>query len=463
MKFDDFLENRKNYGLLLSGFAILLVLFALFSNQLHFHDTPEYITLAKSLIKYDHTSLYITHSLIYPFILGSLLKIWPSIIMLKLVNLFWLFLISLVFIAFTKDKKAFLLWIFSPLIWFMGIQISPILPTAFLLILGYFLMKKFEKTNKKNYLLLSGLSFGLTLAIYFAAIFFIALFILFYFYKRPLKELIFFLIAFLIAFSLELLLDQIIFGFPLYTLIRTIGLNLIVVLGLHQAKEQAALQILTYGLSLQNWILLFIIISPLTFYIFKINFKEYYKEFFLIIISLLFYVLRGADIKYLLIFSPFVILLLSKSIKNKKTLLINGLLSFFIILYLISPFFGNTQDSQVISDLNNIHNDFKDINEFIAISPLYLDMLEWDNKDMEYIWYEEYQMSQNNQTVFRDYKYVVHTPENYYNDMVLDTYLQRKNNANFENVDILISAKHDIPEGFKPIKEYQVLVVSKKI
>ncbi len=88
--------DKKDYWML-SAFGLVLVLFAVFSSQVIFHDTAEYITIAKNFAGVNNVDLFSGHSLLYPFFIAIFLKILPSLTMVKLVNVLWLFLIGLSF------------------------------------------------------------------------------------------------------------------------------------------------------------------------------------------------------------------------------------------------------------------------------------------------------------------------------------------------------------------------------
>ena len=50
-------------------FALALIIFAVFSTKISFHDTSEYITVAKYLAGINNVNLFIGHSIVYPFII----------------------------------------------------------------------------------------------------------------------------------------------------------------------------------------------------------------------------------------------------------------------------------------------------------------------------------------------------------------------------------------------------------
>src|SRR3989338_4755290 len=82
---------------------------------------------------------------------------------------------------YTKNKKTLLLWITSPLIWFVGIEITPMLPLAFFFLLSYILFKKWENDGKKSSVMLSGFFLGFSLALWTGALILVLVFMLIFF------------------------------------------------------------------------------------------------------------------------------------------------------------------------------------------------------------------------------------------------------------------------------------------
>ena len=142
-------------------FAIALILFSVFSTKISFHDSHEFISIAKYFAGVENIDLFIGHSILYPFIMSFFIKFWPSFTMIKLINSLWIFLIGLSLLFHFKNKKAFILFAFSPLTWFISIQTTPVLPASFFFLLSYLF---FLKKHKKHNILFSGLFLGISIA-----------------------------------------------------------------------------------------------------------------------------------------------------------------------------------------------------------------------------------------------------------------------------------------------------------
>ena len=342
---------NKNHIFLI--FLAFLLVFSVFSSRVVFHDVPEYITVAKAMSGVGNLNVFSAHSVIYSFIISLFLRIIPSLITIKLINILWLALIGGVLLYWLKNKWAFLIFAFSPLTWYVGIQTSPILPASFFLLLSYVFFKREDIKFNRAY---SGLFLGLTFAIYTPMILVSLFFILIYFWRERVYNLLIFLTAFAIGVLPRIILDYFYFGNPLFSFIKYGGANLVVLLGLH--SETNSLQFLN-NLGI---FLIFFVISPLLLVglwrLFKTKLKHYQKEIvFLLVVSLILFV-RGGLLKYFIIISPIIILLLSKSL-TRREIKLHCILSIILIVIMTFTFFGTTTDSLIKADMKNILSDFK--------------------------------------------------------------------------------------------------------
>src|SRR3989344_492996 len=201
-------------------FSALLLTFVLFSTQITFHDTREYITVAKELAGIHNVNVHSGHSFVYPLYLSFFIKLVPSMQAIKVANALWLVAIAALMLIGTKSPKSFLLFATSPLVWWLSPQITPVLPAAFFLTLAYLSIKTFESRAKMAWLALAGLSLGLSFAFYEPMILPIALFMIFFFYEKLFKLMIFTAIFAVLGVLPRLVLDYYLFYNPLYSIIR---------------------------------------------------------------------------------------------------------------------------------------------------------------------------------------------------------------------------------------------------
>lgn len=431
-------------------FAIFLILFASFSQKIGFHDSSEYITIAKNFAGIENVDLFSTHSILYPLIIFPFLKIWPSVVMLKLINVFWIFLISLVLFFWLKDKRAFILFALSPLTWFVSIQTTPVLPASLFFLLAYIFLKK---DTIKYHLAYSGFFLGLSYAFYDPVIFLAVIFILTYFWDNRFYRVFSYLIMVGIGLLPRLILDYWIFKMPVYTMIRFFGTNMIVSLGLYPGTTNA--QILT------NLSALFIVfaISPFLFKLYKVKFKENKKDIIFLLISGILLLIRTAGLKYFLLISPIIIIHLSK-VLSKKEIKWHCILSIFIIIGLTANFFTYSQEKNIQEDLKEINEEFPNIDYLITGTheAVGLAMFSWNDKPY-FAWLEDYKAMEENRSSLTGYEFPFNSGVSLRDQFVISADFRRANNRTYEN-SIFVSARGEIP-GLEQDKCYRVLCLYK--
>src|SRR3989344_9503694 len=95
---------------ILAVFLLALILYAIFTTKTGIHDTGEYIVKAKDLAGLGNIEPYTFHSIIYSLFLSFFLRIFPSLITIKIINILWIFATGLLLYFYTKNKKTLLLW-----------------------------------------------------------------------------------------------------------------------------------------------------------------------------------------------------------------------------------------------------------------------------------------------------------------------------------------------------------------
>jgi hypothetical protein len=442
----------KKHYIYLAVFVFLLILFSIFSTKLGFHDSGEYITNAKYFAGIHNVNLFVGHSLIYPILMGLFLKIWTNVIMIKLVNCLWIFLIGVLMLFWLKNEKLFFLWTFSPLTWYVAIQTTPVLPASFFIFLAYLF---YHNKNSNYHYLWSGLSLGLACAVYTPMLLVALFFVVVYFWNFEFKKTIKYSVFVFLGFIPALVLDYSLFGNPIYTLIKYAGANLIVILGLHQ--QNSYFQLLTSLSTLS----LIIVISPFLFKIYKIDVRKYIGTIIFVILSSLAFFSGGALIKYFLIVSPILLLLLSE-VLSEKDLKIHCLISIVIALILISSFFGINNETQSQKDLKKIEQDYN--TKYIIGGPsesLFYSMLSWTNTPY-FVWLEDYQVSVQNKTSFRDYSFTFNSKVPTKDKLEITAVFERYENKTYDNYILVTSNKNfEGLEKFKLDRCYEKLCVYK--
>ncbi|MEM4245077.1 MAG: hypothetical protein QXR60_02650 [Candidatus Nanoarchaeia archaeon] len=435
-------------------FVIGLTLYVSLSTKIIFHDTPEYFEVTKDLAGYGNVGVYSTHSFVYTYFISFFVKIFPSILIIKLINMFWLILDAFLLSIFFNDKRVFLLFIFSPMVWIVSIQYSPILPCSFFILLMYTTFMRWESTGNKSYFFVSALSGGLTLALYEPSLIILLFFLVAFFYKKSFCTTLAFSFLMLPTFSLRLILDYFLTGFPFYSIVRYFGTNLAAVFGFNPGTKGFFHGFFSIETAYSPFLIL-----PLIFLFFKVDFSKNKRLLLFVLLSSLFLFVRGGLVKYFLLIAPFIFVLLSP-LMTKKLLVFNSILSVILIVLFSIPFFGADPTTLIYDDMRSIYTYYPSEH---YIDGAYVSLYYWGDQYKFYNIYE-YLHSVSNRPYYSDYGTVVNNKKvNLYQILELKAAL-KPNYGEDIITSPLIMKKNDTPlEGFKLLKCYQYLCVYTKV
>jgi len=442
---------KKKEIILLAIFLALLIAFVVTAKQTVFHDAPELYNLVKAFAGHANINAHSVHSMVYTYFLSYFVEIVPSLITIKIINVLWLFFIAFL-LYWYNYKKAFLLFIFSPVVWYIAPQLTNIMPAAFYTTVAYLEIKRWQKDRKLRHLLFVGLALGATYAVYSAMFLIIPLFLICFMRNVKLKELIPTTIAGLISYIPRPLLDFQLTHIPFYSEIRYFGNNLKAVLGLNQNGNPDMLLKLVKPQALFNALL----ISPLFFFIVRIDYKKYLNELIFLAISTVYFLGTRAGVKYMLIVIPIFYILLA-TVLTKKTMKWNIFLSLALIALVITPYMVSPEGNYA-SDFEEIKKDY-DIDGAVMRPDVAL--FYWGEE--KFVLPEEYGINRNNETIFSTFG--IESQPIYDSDKILrinlDLYLTEPIDTSNTNIWI---AKDDkkVPEEFVKDKCYQALCVFKK-
>ena len=435
--------KKKYLGL----FAIGLILFAIFTTKIGFHDCYEYITIAKYFGGISNINLFSTHSILYPLIIGLFLKIVPTILTIKLINVLWVFLIGIVLLCWLNKKWAFILFATSPLTWFLSVQTTPVLPASFFFLLSFILFEKEIKYSK----IYSALCLGLSIAFYTPMILIGGIFLLVYFWDKKCYDAFIYSVFLGIGFFPRLIVDYFFLGNPVYSIMRYFGTNFLISLGMNPNISG------TYLTNILGILLIFVGISPLLFKLYSVDFKTYQKEIIFLALASAILLIRTASLKYFFLISPIILILLAKKL-TKKEIKLHVLLSIVIIIFLCFGFFGQTRDVLMKQDLEQIFSEYPD--RQIVAGPFEANgfaALLWKNEPGIY-WFMDYQAQVENKTELKSYSFEF-MPNIPIREKIVFSgeFIRPYPEQSYENI-IVVSEKQDL-EGFNKINCYESLCV----
>lgn len=460
-------QKNNIFTLFLIIFIILAFLFCLFAKQIDFHDAPGYITVAKEFAGLSISQVFTGHASLYPFFMSLFLKIFPYYLTVKLVNASWLILIGLVLYLITRNIKSFVLWMFSPLVWYVSIIVTPLFIVSFSLIFAYFCLVRWEKSHKKIYFMLSGLSLGLGMSVWSGALVFASFFLIIFFFNKRVKKLVYYLMFIFPFIILRFVFDTIIFGFPLYSYVRSFGTVIARRLG-YTSGSAADSFLLREGF--WNFIRLTFFVSPLAFFIYKLDFKKYKRELAFILFSGLFIIYYNVDF-YPILIAPFFVVLISK-VLSKKQVIVSVLISIVITILLTYHYFDNNYENLIIAeDLHDIYKDFgyeKVIGGDViwgSFSTEALNAAYWYDTKPKVLWASDYKMFLKNQTDTSHYMITSNPKINTIRILELSAKVRRNTDLDdeFEGLPLLAYENEKVPEGFEKIKCYRLICVYEKI
>jgi hypothetical protein len=355
------LSQKKKIDIGIKLAIIIFALLATISLLTNYHgstDVGDYADVAKFFAGDYSAKIRTSHSVFFGLIHSPLLKIFKTFTILKIANLFWLALIaiSLYFIS-GKDKRALILFLISPVVWFMGPWINPIQLATLFFLWGYFFIDNFDKTKECKYILYAGILFGLSWSTWTTVIVPIFLIAITFFFNRNVNYFVLFIISILIGILPLFIIDYVLYSFPFYSLIKSFSANLIVVTFLGDKN--------IYGVNTiaNSFIDLLVVIISLPAFIYMLYHKNFFinkkRQITFLTLGVLFFLVVNPQIRYILLLWPIIILYLSK-VLDKKKFRIQVMIFLVVSLLITLPYAIQIKYSTNSPDITGIFNNFGD-------------------------------------------------------------------------------------------------------
>ena len=475
--------NKFNLAAFIAFSAVLLA-FSLSVTRITFHDTHEYITVAKEIAGIHNVNVHSGHSFVYPVYLSVFVKLFPSMQAIKFANVLWLIALAGLLAFGVKSAKPFLLFATSPLVWWLSPQITPVLPAAFFFTLAYLAVKRFEQGQQRiGWLAVCGLSLGLSFAVYdLPMLLLIGLLVLFFFYEKHFRDVIIMSIFIFLGTLPRFGIDYYFFHNPFYSIIRFIGSNISISHGIANKMPSIA--------NLFNpWYVatILLVITPLLILSYTVDWKKHWRECLMLALLFLFFWWRaapvdgllqsaGRGVKYFLLFAPILFLVLSSKIKNKY-IMVGAIVSILVVTAAITGnfiehskneatgergfnFFGETRDAAIAKDMLDISNDgyVKLISS--GAGTFYAAQL-FRQKPFIF-WWKEYDSAANNRAAYSMIDYKARSKLNLLEQLELQATLNTKSN-DFSGAKFLFEKNEKVSLGFSLEKCYRLLCVYNKV
>ncbi len=454
---------------LLFIFSAAIIAFALLANgasegaitRVAFHDTHEYITVAKELAGIHNVNVHSGHPFIYPAYLSLFVKLVPAMWAIKFANVLWLIGIAALLLLASRNPKAFLIFVFSPLVWWLSPQVTPVLPAAFFFTLAYLSMKTAEHTSKLRWLAICGAALGLATSLYLPVVLPALLMLLFFFYNKQFKFAIFTILFGVVGFLPSLILEYYMFNNPIYSLIRYAGAAFTVSTGITNTIGHSAAGGLASNI---GWLLLaaLLLITPLLFLLYKVEWRKYWREGVLILLTSVFFIFWAGHwrgVKYFMIFAPVLMLLLSTRL-NRKQLLAGILVSIALTGFMAYGFFGGGKpDALLAKDMRDISDGgYEKLVAYGDEAGTFFAVSLFENKPLIF-WGKEWDAVVNNKTAFSEYSYSLKSPKmGLLEQFQITARLATKPN-DFSSAKFVVKKDFKMPSGFDLEKCYRVVCI----
>jgi hypothetical protein len=481
--------NRNNFlkrNFLIIIISLSIILISLSTSYIGSTDVGDYAGVAKYFSGNYKADIRSSHSFLYGVVHFPLFLFVKSFIVLKLINLIYLFLLiwSVYFVS-GKNKKILYLFILSPIVWYMSPWINSIQLSALLFFWAYYFIRKFDSSEKLSFLFVSGALVGLSWGFWDAMIVFSIILGISFLYDKKFYHFPLFALFVFIGLIPKLIIDQVLFNFAFYGIMRYFfGLvTAILWKGIYGSMQSSG--------RLLPLIFLLTLIPIFSYKLFsKTNIKKDVKIKIFLGLSLLF-IFINFQIRYLLLIYPIILLNLMPLI-NKRQYKIQIAFSIALVFLTITPYIIQINNSSnveefygLLTNLDNIQiteqedkilkQDLEDISRdfpndiFIVgnFSDYYarLATLYWGDKVKEFVSIEDYESYLNNRSDLFS-KTLYFNPNINERRAIFIGGGIRKNpndNTNYSEINYAISNEDKINvEGFELIKSYNKLNVFKK-
>ena len=258
-----------------------------------------------------------------------------------------------------------------------------------------------------------------------------------------------------LGFLPRMIQDYYLFKMPIYSLIRYVGTAFIIAIGDNPSTKTINL------LSNLEILIIVFLISPFLFRIHRVDFRKYKKPLIFLGIITLIFLLRVQMIKYFLILTPIILIILSKYLTEKE-IKWHCYISIVIIIFMTWNFFIMSEEHLMQKDLDKITQEFDA--EYILSGPHEAAGLSavWWESSPKFVWWQDYKASINNQTTIKSYHLGIESRVNLRSHVEIVANFNRGENQNYENYILVTKLDFEELKDFNLIKCYDVLCVYEK-
>ena len=480
--------NAPTWSKLAIFIIIIGISIIIFTSYIGSADIVDYAGVAKFFAGDYQAKIRSSHSYSYGFMNFPLVKIAHSFILMKIMSIVWIILIVLsLFYISKKDKRFLLIALSTPIFWYMAPWISPIQISSLFFLWAYYFIREYDEENKVRYLIYSALFAGISLIFWDPILLFIVLLIICFLYNKKLFHAVLFAVFLFIGLAPRLILDQILFNFAFYSLVKTFAGGFVNSLwkGVTGERGHASFSLINS--------LFILVMLPLYSYLIlnRKNYKQSNKSVIFIILSVIL-ILKFPQIRYTLAIVPIILLNVFPSLTNKQ-FKIQITYSLVISLLVLTPYlmqvghttnapelqsfiinFGHLEisdeivDKVVEQDLINISHDFP--NQTFVVgnlddSYMYPAMAYWGEDIKEFVSIQDYNLAMEGKAIIFEKEFHPIPNINDRREIWIKGGISKTSDdkTDYNAINFAISEESEIDlNGFKLIKSYKKLNVFDK-
>lgn len=432
---------------------ILLIVFTLTNNYYGQTDVRSFTSVSKYFSGSYSADIRSSHSYLLGFLASGTVQFHQSFLGFKILNLFVLIFLVVSICYITGRREPLLLFVFSPIVWYMGSWINSIQISSLFFLWSYFFMKKSNEEDLWS-VGISGLFFGLSVIFWHGILLLGFFFVLIFLIDKRLMEVIQFFLFFIIGLFPIFIFDQIVFGFPFHSLIKNVSGTIMNSLG-HGLYSQGGFFNILNGIG-------FLLFLPLFWWkIYKPDFaKENFKTTLFLTICILIIFFMNPQIRYAFFLMPLILVNINMKGKRAWYLFYSAIL---IISIVIIPYYVyDNPNQQLEHDLNRLVQDYPNEVFVVGNHPDDYDILAnayWGNQVKEFVSIQDYRDEVDYEKSF------VSTPEiNARREIWFKAGMRKSSNdlTDYDSIKYGISFDDLELEGFEFVKRYGDLKLYEK-
>ena len=456
---------RYNSKLLIGLVVLVLVVITLTTRFNGSTDIGDYADVAKYFAGEYSADIRGSHSYLYGYLHSGFVALTGSFISFKISSLLALLLIVYsVYWINGKDEKTLWLMLLSPAVWYMAPWINPIQLSGLFLLWAWYFLKKFDSSNRLRDLLISGLFVGLGWAVWDTILFFGVFLAIVFLYDKKFWNSLLFLAGVFVGLIPRLALDQKIFGFAFYTIVKSFMGTL--------ANIAGGIYGSVAGHTALTLVSLVLILLTIPVYYWKFyrssEFKQNHRTIIFLSLCLLL-ILSNPQVRYIIALAPIMIVMVGKNIDGKQ-FRVSLVISILVSLFFVSPYIAQALDdrpdvSVYLEDIIENHPNETFIVGNAVDDYAFLARSYWGEDVVEFVSIQDYGAWSSNNLILLEKEWKLNPRINERRQIFVSGGIQVNENdlTDYENIRYAIGIKNPVVlDGFEAIARSGVLFVSEK-